>query len=360
MKERSYPKYYRIQQQIIEDIKTGRFSNGSKLPSEYEYAATLGVNRLTVRKAYQELIEQGILYAVQGRGTFVSDSDNVKALEAAGTKRRRIIGIIFPETTSFFSVILNTIEKRASDTGYMLNVMFNDTPEREKAAIDSMIQNHVDGVIITPVRMDDSLRRDNYQRLMNSGIPAIMYGRPPFGILYDAVYADDVHASYEATKYLISRGHSHITHICNHFGDSVAYDERMAGYKKAMLEYLGLNYVSIIDINDSDVLENTIASIQNGTLSAIYTDIEDFVLALYSQLSARGIAVPEGFECICYVATDLIARFQLPVIAQEVPKVEMATRAFEMIFEKMGNTGQKDYTASSVFYPALSLPKSAL
>ena len=358
MKERSYPKYYKIQQQIIDDIKKGSFSNGSKLPSEYEYAATLGVNRLTVRKAYQELIEQGILYAVQGRGTFVSNSENVKALEAAGAKpRRRIIGVIFPETTSFFSVILNTIEKRASDTGYMLNVMFNDTAEREKAAIDSMIQNHVDGVIITPVRTDNSLHFNNYQRLLSSGIPSIMYGKPPFGIPYDSVYSDDVFASYEATKYLISRGHSHITHFCNRFGDSVAYEERMTGYKKAVLEYLGLNYVSIIDTNDGDALENAINNIENGTLSAIYTDNEDFVLALYNQLSARGITVPNPFDCICYIGTDLITRFQLPAIVQEVPKVEMATRAFEMIFKKMGGNNKRDYIESSVFYPVLDLKK---
>jgi GntR family transcriptional regulator len=45
---------------------------GDRLPSETELAAEYDVNRLTVRQAIAELARQGLVDAVQGKGTFVA------------------------------------------------------------------------------------------------------------------------------------------------------------------------------------------------------------------------------------------------------------------------------------------------
>ncbi len=62
-----------IQQSIQKDISDEVFRPGDRLPTEFELAATFGVNRHTVRRALAELEEKGLLRVEQGRGTFVRE-----------------------------------------------------------------------------------------------------------------------------------------------------------------------------------------------------------------------------------------------------------------------------------------------
>ncbi|MGI8515571.1 MAG: GntR family transcriptional regulator [Acidimicrobiia bacterium] len=61
-----------VYQSIAEQIARGSLREGSRLPTEREFAATLGVSRTTVRKAIAALKAVGLVQAIQGRGTFVS------------------------------------------------------------------------------------------------------------------------------------------------------------------------------------------------------------------------------------------------------------------------------------------------
>jgi len=62
----------RILDQLTERIRVGNYAPDSRLPSEHELASMLGVSRPIVRDALARLREQGIVYARQGSGTFVS------------------------------------------------------------------------------------------------------------------------------------------------------------------------------------------------------------------------------------------------------------------------------------------------
>jgi GntR family transcriptional regulator / MocR family aminotransferase len=66
------PIYQQLAQQLTEEIRRGRLSPGSVLPSTRELAGELQINRKTVIIAYDELIAQGWLKTDPMRGTFVS------------------------------------------------------------------------------------------------------------------------------------------------------------------------------------------------------------------------------------------------------------------------------------------------
>jgi GntR family transcriptional regulator len=66
------PLYERVRQAIAASISDGTYSPGDKLPSEARLAEELGVNRLTVRRAIEELARAGIVESRQGSGTYVS------------------------------------------------------------------------------------------------------------------------------------------------------------------------------------------------------------------------------------------------------------------------------------------------
>ena len=66
------PLYERVRQAIAASIADGTYAPGDKLPSESRLATELGVNRLTVRRAIEELARAGVVESRQGSGTYVS------------------------------------------------------------------------------------------------------------------------------------------------------------------------------------------------------------------------------------------------------------------------------------------------
>lgn len=66
------PIFQQIQDWMRSQIASGQWPEHYKLPSEYDLASELSVNRGTVRKAIAQLISERLLTTVHGRGTFVS------------------------------------------------------------------------------------------------------------------------------------------------------------------------------------------------------------------------------------------------------------------------------------------------
>jgi GntR family transcriptional regulator len=68
------PLHAQLVKQLMEKIQTKELKPGDKLPSERELAEELNVSRITARMAVMELMENGLLYREQGRGTFIAHS----------------------------------------------------------------------------------------------------------------------------------------------------------------------------------------------------------------------------------------------------------------------------------------------
>lgn len=68
------PFYYQIREQLRELISAGELTPGDALPGEVEFAADLGVSRMTVRQALTQLANEGLLRREPGRGTFVAEA----------------------------------------------------------------------------------------------------------------------------------------------------------------------------------------------------------------------------------------------------------------------------------------------
>jgi GntR family transcriptional regulator, frlABCD operon transcriptional regulator len=65
------PLYDQLKQIIKDSILQEVYKPGERLPNETELCEIYGVSRITVRRAIQELTEEGLLERKQGKGTFV-------------------------------------------------------------------------------------------------------------------------------------------------------------------------------------------------------------------------------------------------------------------------------------------------
>ena len=67
------PKYYIVKKKIIEMIDQEEVGPDGIMPSERELMNMFGVSRITAKKAIDDLVKEGYLYRIQGKGTFVKN-----------------------------------------------------------------------------------------------------------------------------------------------------------------------------------------------------------------------------------------------------------------------------------------------
>jgi len=70
------PLYFQVKNLLAERIINGEFSEGEQFPSETSLASNLNISRGTVRQALKELEDEGYLYRIQGKGTFVKERED--------------------------------------------------------------------------------------------------------------------------------------------------------------------------------------------------------------------------------------------------------------------------------------------
>jgi GntR family transcriptional regulator len=63
--------YQRLLHHLRDAIRTGSYPPEGQLPTESELVRDFGVGRQTVRRVFQILVAEGLVYRVRGRGTFV-------------------------------------------------------------------------------------------------------------------------------------------------------------------------------------------------------------------------------------------------------------------------------------------------
>ena len=72
-KDSSVPIYSQVERMVMDMIGSGKLSPGQRAPSEREIAETLRISRMTARAAMSNLVADGYLYSVPGKGTFVAN-----------------------------------------------------------------------------------------------------------------------------------------------------------------------------------------------------------------------------------------------------------------------------------------------
>ena len=67
------PAYQVLRERLRGEIVAGRYADGLRLPTESELAARHGLSRQTVRRAFQDLVAEGVVYRVPGRGSYAAE-----------------------------------------------------------------------------------------------------------------------------------------------------------------------------------------------------------------------------------------------------------------------------------------------
>lgn len=110
------PIYEQIVAQIKAEVIEGRMTAGDALPSVRELSRELKISALTVKKAYDNLEEEGLIVTVHGKGSFIAAANQEllmeerrkeleKELEAA-VQKARTGGLTAKEIRESFEIIM--------------------------------------------------------------------------------------------------------------------------------------------------------------------------------------------------------------------------------------------------------------
>ena len=83
--------YQQIVDRIKRDVSEGRLRPGVALPSFRQLAEDLLVSVITVKRAYEELEREGIIFRRQGLGTFVAEQAHDRSREAKLTAAKDLL-----------------------------------------------------------------------------------------------------------------------------------------------------------------------------------------------------------------------------------------------------------------------------
>ncbi|GGH11756.1 GntR family transcriptional regulator [Paenibacillus segetis] len=349
------PKY----QVIIDDIKSkilsGDYTVGEQIPTESALQSLYEVSRQTVRKAILELSNEGFLRSEKGSGTYVSNQYRSKT---GGSSHKKTIGVITTYISDYiFPSIIRGIESRLNEDNYsLLLASTNNDVEQEKRALEMMLSQGVDGLIIEPTK--SNLYNPNiayYLSFKEQDIPLIMINAFYEEIELPYLCLDDVQSSYLATKELISKGHNQIGLVAKM--DDLQGKYRMKGYIKALEEAKLRFYPEQIFSFNTETKQTLSTNLKDflnknrDTLTAIVCYNDEVGLEVVHACRQLDISIPEELSIIgqdnSYIAKN--ANIKLTTLTH--PQETMGRDAADWVIKKL--QGKKDLPNSTYYQPVL-------
>lgn len=323
-------KYRKIEEYLMNLIKSKQLKPNDKLPTEFELMDKFNASRETVRKAIRRLVVEGLIYRKPGVGTFVAEE-----------KKNKLIGISVQQITNYiFPYIVLGAEDEAFRNGYklLLGNGYEDLSKERQLLIDWK-NSGVKGMIIDPVC--SALSRSNKELIrsfVEAGIKVVLMNSDLEIEGTSAVILDDMYGGKKAAEVFYENGHKRVavlyksTHLPSIFR-AKAFIQRgkELGFKKIYERSFQPSEFTGIPIDYAHELLS-LPSSERPTAVFCYNDIT--ALQFYMVAKRYGLEVPKDLSLIGFDDAPIgDFRWQLSTFIH--PKEEMGRKAVEILIKMM-------------------------
>lgn len=328
--------------QIIEDVKAQILSKqllpGDKLASHHELTQSYGVSLITVKRALNEMLKDGLLYSRAGKGTYVSPNVHVGDLSDQGT-----LGFVLTDFKNpFFTQMLHTVEKYASQKGYHLIFSYSsESAEKEESQIQKLKSMGVAGLIVASTEHVNEatpairqLHAEKFPYMMVSYID-------DYSIYY--VGTDHEKGAFLATEHLVKLGYEKIGFLNAEAGNHLG-QLRKRGFLRALEKShipLFSQYQFTFPYKRKDY--------ESGyAIGEIFLTLKDRpeALFIYNDFSAlgfqhallnAGLKIPDDVAIVGFDDIRQDVRAQVPLTTVHQPTEEIGKRAVENLIHRIEN-----------------------
>ena len=221
---------------------------------------------------------------------------------ALASKASRLVGVLIPFTEDrnalllnnpFYAQIISAIEGALRKAGYYM--MLAGVSESE-APVDMLAGWNVDALIVLGV-----YRERLFEQLKARNLPTLLIDSYVDDAHFYRLGTDDEQAAFEATSYLINKGHRDIAVATGVIRPSGVVERRVAGYRRA-LESAGLSYQPSRVLDGSVTFEWGMEAAERlgalPSVSAVFCTADLIAAGVLAGLHKAGRRIPEDVSVV--------------------------------------------------------------
>ena len=282
---------------------------------------------------------------------------NRRAGELRGNASNAIGVVINDLMNPFFAEVLVGIERKLVDAGYVVLMAHTreDVALQDKV-LQSMREQNAAGIMLCPAL---NTPRSILKTIQTWGIPLTIFVRNLGLGTYDFAGSDSEEGVFLATSHLLNSGHRQVGFLGGQKG--VVFTQRMAGYKKALLEK-GMEFSEdlVFNANPSRTggyeAMNALLREKPGVKAAVsYNDVVAF--GALSALGEKGLRAGTDFALMGFDNIMDTAHSNPPLSTVDIHPSELGEQAASILLQRIQEPDSKRlvYTA----HPALLLRQTA-
>ena len=341
-KDSSKPLYRQLESIIKEQIESGERGPGENILSEKELCNLYDISQITARKAIFELVNNGALYRVPGKGTFVSEAKpGVKS--SVRLRTENIAFVISLEhhpvfSNSFYSFVFKGAEDEIRSHGY--NLFYQTLDEKIISDISSfklIEEKKVDGLLLV-----GEMSHDFVMQMQSIGIPLVLVDHDIRGVELDSVTSDNFNGAFEAVSYLIDLGHRDIGFITENL-DHGTFNYRFLGYKEALkkhnIEYDKSLVEAGIPYSGQGILNKLLN--QDKAPTAIFNCNDLMAIKAITAARDKGLSIPQDISIVGFDDIEVSSQIHPALTTVRVPREEMGALAVKKLIGRINDKSKK-------------------
>lgn len=303
-----------------------------------DIAKILNISASTVSRALKNHpdISEETKAAVRRVAESVNYRPNTLALSLRKAKTN-VIGVVVPEMTHhFFSSVLSGMDVTAFNRGYTSIIcQSSERADREKASIQSLVDSRVDGILLS---VSKSTTDNSFiKKIVDDGMPLVMYDRVVDGIDVSRVLTDDYAGAYQAVRLMTGHGRKRIALLCGDSGLMVS-DNRRLGYEAALRDS-GIDFDEnlVIDADTPEKLQAKMQRLQDiaPVIDGLFAINDDTTVLAMKALRKAGRRIPEDIEVVGFGDDPIAAIIEPSLTSVEQNGYEMGRAAMNILIDQI-------------------------
>jgi DNA-binding LacI/PurR family transcriptional regulator len=334
-------KYQKVFDVLRQDILSGRFRAGEKLPSEADLVKQFGASRITIGRAVRDLQEKGLIQRRAGSGTYVRE------VKSSGLT----FGLLIPNLgqSDIFDSICQGMSDASRDGHHAL--LWSSMPESGSRAeqawalCQQYIERRVAGVFFAPLEFtpeDGIVNRRIAAALDKARIPIVLLDRCylpyPERSRHDLVGISNRRAGYQVTDHLVTLGSRRIAFVAYPFS-ATTVEARISGYREALFLHglpVECGLVRRMNVEDHEAVRAFIAAEKPDA----FVCANDATAGnLMHTLLALGHKLPEAFRIAGIDDVAYASLLPVPLTTVRQPGREIGLVAMTVMLDRLAHPG---------------------
>lgn len=296
------PLHQQLKAELRRRITDGAYAIGDRIPSCSELEQEHGVSLITVRRAVTDLIKEGFLRGVQGKGTYV-----IRRNVVPQTPIRGLLALVhgYQLGNPFFQNIFHAAEAELRQAGYTLIFASSRESAGEEARVLTELQaSKIAGALLVPYGGGQRQTEvDPLAGLCRSGFPLILIDQQVPGLSLDYVGSDNYALGLEGAEYLLDLGHRRIGFVLG--PDLGSARERLCGCRDAVISAGGTFTDDLVECGSLQLpaaVNGRLAAERLFSLkprpTAIFCASDELALGVLEYCRERAIPVPSQLSVL--------------------------------------------------------------